>query len=63
MYAEVFIKTVNVVTSHCFAEDGTELFTKCAPHVQHNYFSTLQPIKVLIYGVVVAVPVVDAKPP
>ena len=52
-----------MVISRCyFAEEGKGLFMhERVLHVQHDYFSTLD--QFLIYGVVVAVPVVDAKTP
>ena len=59
----VFIKMVNVVISSCcFAEDGTDLFIRACRTCSTIFFQT-RPIKFLIFDVVVAVPVVDAKTP
>ena len=61
--AQVVIKTVNEVISRCcFAEDGTDLFIGAFRTCSH-LFSLARPIKFLICGVVVAVPVMDAKAP
>ena len=50
-----------VISSICFAEDGTDLFVSaCFTCSTLRYFPT-RPIKFLICGVVVQIPVVDAK--
>ena len=60
MYAKVVIIITNVVISRCcFAEDGSEVRAARAARL----FLDIQPMKVLICGVVVAVLVVDAKGP
>ena len=60
--AQVVIKTVNVVISRCcFAEDTTDFFISACRTNSTLIF--LRPIKFSIDGVVVAVPVVDAKAP
>ena len=50
-----------VISNCCFAEDGTDLFVSaCFTCSTLQYFPT-RPIKFLICGVVVPIPVVDAK--
>ena len=49
-----------VISRCCFAEAGTDFFISIA---QTARLFLLRPIKFLIYGVVIAVPVVDAKAP
>ena len=63
VYTQVDIKTVNIVISRCcFAEDGTDLFI-IACHTWSTLIFLTRTIKLFICGVVVAVPVVDAKAP
>ena len=55
LYAQVVIKTVNIVMSRCcFAEDGTDLFIIACLTWSTLVFLT-RPIKLFICGVVVAV--------
>ena len=56
LYAQV------VISRYCFAEDGTDLFIRACRSCSTIIFHT-RPIKLLIYDVVVAVPVVDTKIP
>ena len=58
MYVQVVITNV-VISRCCFAEDGSEVRAARAARL----FLDIQPMKVLICGVVVAVLVVDAKGP
>ena len=59
--AEVVIRKESVVISRCcFAEAGTHFFISIARTAS---LLLLRPIEFLIYGVVIAVPVVDAKAP
>ena len=63
LHAQVFINTVNVVISRCcFAENDTDFFIRACARAARLFFHA-RPIKFLIYGVVVAVPVVAAKTP
>ena len=49
-----------VISRCCFAEAGTDFFISIA-RIARLFFR--RPLKFLIYGVVIAVPVVDAKAP
>ena len=61
-FAQVLIKTANVEISRYFAGDGTELLLK-ACRTWSTLIFLVQPIKSLIYSVVFAFEVVDAKAP
>ena len=63
LYAQVVIKTVNIIISRCcLAEDGTDLFIS-ACHTCSTLVFLTRLMKLFICGVVVAVPEVDAKAP
>ena len=56
-FTRVVVTTANMkISCRCFADYVVKISEpKSVPHVQHDYFFLIQPIKSLIFGVVVAV--------
>ena len=65
LFAQNVVKTANVVISSCCyaARSCYEVRAARAARATRLFFSPIRPIKFLICGVVVAVPIVDAKVP